>query len=80
MISRVGELRSLITPWMDTLLGAQEDVVNSLGKDVPIDLKGVEVHAYMFTTLINVLDCFLRGWNEYLKSLKVTYVDIFKFS
>lgn len=72
VLRRVGELRSLITPRMDTLLGAQQDTVNALGKLVPSNLKGVEVHEYMFSALINVLDCFLRGWNGYLQSLKVT--------
>lgn len=79
MLSRVGELRSLITPQMDTLLEAQQDAVSALSKLVPSDLKGVEVHAYMFSALINVLDCFLRGWNGYVQSLKITYEDIFKF-
>lgn len=79
VLRRVGELRSLITPQMDTLLGAQQDAVSALGKPMPSDLKGVEVHAYMFSALIYVLDCFLRRWNEYLKSLKVTYANSFKF-
>lgn len=79
MISGVGELRSLITPRMDTLLGDQWDAVTDLGKDVLIDLKGVEVHAYMFSALINIFDCFLRGRNEYLNSLKATCVYFSSF-
>lgn len=79
LIGRVGESRNLITPRMNTLVGAQKDAITSLGKDFLVDLKGVEVHAYMLSTLINVLDSFLRGWNEYLKSFKVTYACIFKF-
>lgn len=78
MLNKVGELRSLITPRMDTLLGAQQDAISSLGKPMPSDLKSPEIHEFMYSALISVLECFLVGWNEYLKSLKVTYSNIFK--
>lgn len=79
IINRVGDLRSLISPQLDTLLSSQQDAVSALGKAIASDLKEKEIHDYMFNTLINFLDCFLRGWNEYLKSLKITYANIFKF-
>lgn len=78
-LSRVGELRSLITPRMDTLLGAHQDALSALVKSVPSDLQSLEVHAFMYSSLISVLECFMRGWSQYLEFLKMTFSDIFKF-
>lgn len=48
IVGRVGELRNLITPRLDTLIRSQHDAMNALNKSVPLDLRGEEMHAYLF--------------------------------
>lgn len=79
VVGRMGKLRNLITPWMDTFLSSQQDVMNSLNKSVLADLRGAEMHAYLFSILINILEILKKRWDDHLQSLKTIFVDIFKF-
>lgn len=78
-MGRVGEVRSLITPRLDTLINSKKDAMIALNKSVLIDHRGEEMYAYILSGLINILENFKKGWDDHLLSLKTIFEDIFKF-
>lgn len=78
-IGRVGELRGLITPKLDTMFIALKESQDALGSKDLTDLRSAEMWSYLFSGLISMLECLKKGWDNHLKSLKNTFSDIFKF-
>lgn len=53
--------------------------MNYLNKSAPLDLRGAEMHAYLFSALINILENLKKGWDDHLQSLKTIFADFFTF-
>lgn len=79
IFSRVGEVRSLITPHVDSLMISIQDANDALNKSVLIDRRGEEMHAYLFSGMINILESLNKAWDNHLLSLRKNFANIFKF-
>lgn len=75
----MGELKNLITPRLDSLLSSLQDAQNALNKSAPKDLWEAEMHAYLFSALISILENPKKGWDNHLQSLKNIFANIFNF-
>ncbi|XP_059073528.1 uncharacterized protein LOC131874258 [Cryptomeria japonica] len=53
IVGRVRELRSLITPQLDSFLSSLQDAHNA-NKSAPIDLRAAKMQAYLFSALISI--------------------------
>lgn len=79
ILRRVGELRNLISPRLDTMLSNKVDYMKTMAQPVSSDLKDVKIHATVFSAFIRVLDNLKSGWDTHLGSLKTIFADIFKY-
>lgn len=79
VLGRVGEVRILIPPWIDSLTISMQDAKDALDSNVLIDRRGVEMLSYLFSGMINILESLKKAWDKHLPSLRIIFVDIFKF-
>lgn len=79
IISRVGELRSLITPKMDTMLSTLKEARDVIATNDPAYLPLTEMQAFIFSDLISVLECLKKGWDNHLNTLKNIFANILMF-
>lgn len=79
ILGRVGEVRSLVSPRIDSLINNMKDAKDALNKRVLTDRREEEMHAYLFSGMISILESFKKGWDNHLLNLKTIFVDIFKF-
>lgn len=75
----VGELQSLITWKLDTMISDLKEAQDAMATYDPIDLQLAEMHAFLFSGIISVLECLKKGWDSHLNSLKNIFANIFKF-
>lgn len=78
ILRKVGELWNLIAPRMDTMLSNKVDCIKAMAQPIPTELKDVEIHAYVFSAFITILDNLKIGWDTHLEFLNILFVDIFK--
>lgn len=79
ILGRGGEVRSLITPQIDSLMCSMQDAKDDLNKSVPTNSQGLEMHAYLFSGMISILESLKKEWDNHLLPLRIIFADIFKF-
>lgn len=79
IVGRLGELRGPIGLKMETTLNALNEAQDVMVVSDLADLPTVEMHTYLFSSHIFILENLKKSWDNNLSSLKTTFANVFKF-